>query len=73
MRLVTDAGDILGTPYRFVSNFSLVNDTLNYLTPENSVIFIGSQKLNFNGSNLPNVQQQGPKPVPWPSELTKVC
>ena len=73
MRLVTDPADFLGTPHRFVSNFSLVNDTLNYLTPANSVIFIGSQKLNFNGSSRPNVQQQGPEPLPWPPQLTEVC
>ena len=73
MRLVTDPADFLGTPYRFVSNFSLVNDTLNYLTPENSVIFIGSQKLNFSDSSYLPVSQQGPEPVPWPGELTEVC
>ena len=73
MRLVTDPADFLGTPYRFVSNFSLVNDTLNYLTPAKSVIFIGSQKLNFNGSSRSPVQQQDPEPVHWPTMLTEVC
>ena len=73
MRLVTDPADFLGTPHRFVSNFSLVNDTLNYLTPANSVIFIGSQKFNFNGSSHPNVQQEGPEPLPWPPQLSEVC
>ena len=73
MRLVTDPADFLGTPHRFVSNFSLVNDTLNYLTPANSVIFIGSQKFNFNGSSRLPVSQQGAEPVPWPSQLTMVC
>ena len=72
MRLVTDPADFLATPYRFLFNSTLVTDTLNYLSPNNSVVFIGTQKLNFNGSSHPTVTQESPEPVPWPV-LTQVC
>ena len=72
MRLAADPADFLATPYRFLFNSTLVTDTLNYLTPDNSVVFIGTQKLNFNGSSHPTVTQDSPEPVPWPV-LTQVC
>jgi len=72
MRLATDPADFLATPYRFLFNSTLVTDTLNYLTPGNSVVFIGTQKLNFNGSSHPTVTQDSLEPVPWPV-LTQVC
>ena len=72
MRLATDPADFLSYPYRFLFNSTLVTDTLSYLTPDNSVVFIGTQKLNFNGSSHPTVRQEGDVPVPWP-ELTQVC
>jgi len=72
MRIVTDPADFLATPYRFLFNSTLVTDTLNYLTPDNSVVFIGTQKLNFNGSSHPTVTQDSPENVPWPV-LTEVC
>jgi len=72
MRLATDPADFLATPYRFLFNSTLVNDTLNYLTPGNSVVFIGTQKLNFNGSSHSTVTQDSPENVPWPV-LTQVC
>ena len=71
MRLATDPADFLASPYRFLSNSTLVTDTLNYLTPDNSVVFIGTQKLNFNGSSHSTVTQDSPEPVPWPL-LTQV-
>jgi len=72
MRIVADPADFLATPYRFFFNSTLVTDTLNYLTPSNSVVFIGTQKLNFNGSSHPTVTQDSLEPVPWPV-LTQVC
>ena len=44
MRVVDDPADFLGNPSRYIFNHTLINRTLCSLSPENSIIFVGSHR-----------------------------
>lgn len=73
MRLVSDPADLLDNPRRHLLNTSLIASTLSHLTPENTVLFVGSPSLNATGLPPagPAPHQQGSTPLPWP-ELSLV-
>ena len=73
MRLVADPADFLDNPRRLLFDPSLISSTLSHLTPNNTVLLLGTQSLNVSGlpSSGPAPQQLGPAPLPWP-ELTQV-
>jgi len=64
MRVVKDAADFLSPPSRGVLDTKLIHDTLNALTPSNSLVFIGSPNLQDRNSSKP-------QDFPWP-ELDEV-
>jgi len=64
MRVVKDAADFLSPPSRGVFDIKLIRDTLNALTPSNSLVFIGSPNLQDSNSARP-------QDFPWP-ELDEV-
>ena len=64
MRLVTDPQDFLGNPKRRLLNISLIRQVLTSFSPENSLVFIGTQHLSVNGSSL---NQSSPVNLPWPA------
>ena len=74
MRLVSDPTDFLGNPRRLVFNETLILSVLEFLlSPEHSLIFLGTHHVNFSDSlNLtwphdgPPVQHS-PNPYPWPN------
>ena len=47
MRTTVDPADFLRNPLRYKDSFSLTNSTLAQFTPNNSVIFLGTHKINF--------------------------
>ena len=47
MRTTVDPADFLRNPIRYKDSFSLTNSTLAQFTPNNSVIFLGTHKINF--------------------------
>ena len=68
MRLVTDPQDFLDNPKRRLLNTSLIGQVLTSLSPDNSLVFIGTQHLNSDGV-LPPVStpnQTSPVKLPWP-------
>ena len=68
MRLVTDPQDFLDNPKRRLLNTSLIGQVLTSLSPDNSLVFIGTQHLNIEGV-LPVVStpnQTSPVSLPWP-------
>ena len=71
MRVVQHPADFLPNPRRYISNYSLVHSVVHNLTPENCVIFIGTQNINSSSNltlqqDLLPVQANGNK-VPLPS------
>ena len=79
MRTVSDPADFLGNPLRYRPCFNLTSSTLAQLSPTNSIIFLGTHKLNFslNVSEILNItSNESPPPVnnvttgapefPWP-------
>ena len=73
MRLVEEPADFLSNPVRFLFNYTLVSQTLGSLTPENSVILVGSQMLNTsepNSTAAPHFDDKSSVPFPW-TELTE--
>ena len=61
MRLVSDPRDLLQNPHRLLLNISLLRQTLSSLSPNASIIFIGTQKYN---SLAPPDQPKAY--IPWP-------
>ena len=68
MRLVTDPQDFLDNPKRRLLNTSLISQVLTSLSPDNSLVFIGTKHLNIDGIfplvSAPN--QTSPVNLPWP-------
>ena len=68
IRLVTDPQDFLDNPKRRLLNTSLICQVLTSLSPDNSLVFIGTQHLNIDGIfplvSAPN--QTSPVSLPWP-------
>ena len=59
MRVVKDPADFLSPPSRGIFDIKLIRDTLNALTPSNSLVFIGSPNLEDSNSTRP-------QDFPWP-------
>ena len=84
MRTTHDPADFLGNPLRYQPCFNLTSSTLAKLTPNNSVIFLGTHKitfspsvaeqLNFTSNESPPLsgnETSGTTLFPWP-ELDKI-
>jgi len=48
MRLHENAADFLPNPEFFIFNFTLLTSTLNYLKPYNSIIVLGTRRINIS-------------------------
>ena len=72
MRLVADPPDLLGNPERLVLNTTLIQQVLASLSPENSVVFIGTRHVDFADNITLNLPHEGPPhqdsdvTLPWP-------
>ena len=79
MRTARNPADFLKNPLRYQPCFNLTTSTLAQLTPNNSVVFLGTHKITFNSSvaqqlnftsdespPLDNNGTSGPSEFPWP-------
>ena len=79
MRTVRDPADFLKNPRRYEACYNLTSSTLNQLTPNNSLVFLGThkitfsqdvaQQLNFTSSGSPPPANNGTSEgvqFPWP-------
>ena len=84
MRTTRDPADFLGNPLRYQPCFNLTSSTLAKLTPNNSIILLGTHKitfspsvaeqLNFTSTETPplgNNGTSGMNQFPWP-ELDEI-
>ena len=84
MRTTRDPADFLRNPLRYQPCFNLTSSTLAKLTPKNSLIFLGTHKINFSPSvaeqlnitsnespPLTSNETSGMNRFPWP-ELDEI-
>lgn len=64
MRVVELPADFLPNPRRYISNYSLVHSIAEMFTPENSVIFIGTQTINSSANLTEHLLPVDLLPVP---------
>ena len=74
MRLVENPADLLGNPHRLLLNETLVRSVLESLTPNNSLVFLGTHHVNFSRDLDLDLPHDGPPEqdsassvtYPWP-------
>ena len=68
MRVVEEPADVLPNPRRYLPDYHLTVSTASYLSPNNSLIFIGTKKVNITDgvkeqANLQNITDTSPQPM----------